>query len=255
MKLALAIDERNPTAIEAAEDLSARYGFVDESVADATVVVGGDGFMLHTLHRFLREERTHPVYGLNCGTVGFLMNRYAVEDLHERVEAAMQTELHPLEMRATDGEGRDVHELAINEVALFRASAQTARIRVHLDGRERLQGLRGDGVLLSTAAGSTAYNRSAGGPIIPLDARLLALTPIAAFDPRAWRGALLPCESHVRFTVEEAHKRPVNATADSREVADVREVEVEERSDLSLLLRFDPGHTLEGRILQEQFAT
>lgn len=255
MDLALYADERNPDAAAAGTHLRERYEFVPAAEANAGVVVGGDGYMLHTLHRMLAEETGLPLYGLNRGTIGFLMNTYEADDLPKRVASAVATVLHPLQMTVTTTQDEQAVELAINEVALFRASAQTAKIRITLDGEIGLSELVGDGVLVSTAAGSTAYNRSAGGPIVPLSARMMAVTPIAAFHPRGWRGALLAYDSRIRFDVLQGTKRPVHATADSREVADVACVEVIERSDLSLRLLFDPGHGLEARIIEEQFVT
>lgn len=256
MKLALVADDRNPGAAEAARALRGREPFVDEGAADVRVVVGGDGFMLHVLQQQLRAGDDRPLYGIDRGTVGFLMNSYEPDGslLSERVEQAEITPLHPLEMEALDGEGQWHRELAINEVALSRGSAQTAKIRVIVDDEVCLDALAGDGVLVSTAAGSTAYNRSAGGPIIPLGAPLLALTPVAPFHPSRWRGALLSSDSEVRFQVLEREKRPVHATADTRELRYVSEVTVRELSDTTLRLLFDPGHGLESRILREQFA-
>lgn len=255
MDLTLIADARNPLALDAATSLRARHAFVDEDEADVAVVVGGDGFMLHTLHRLLGDGRDLPLYGLNRGTVGFLMNAFRVDGLDDRVAEAVATVLRPLEMTAVTMDGEHVVELAINEVALVRASAQTAKIRISLDDAVGLDQLVGDGVLVATAAGSTAYNRSAGGPIVPVAARLLTLTPIAAFHPRGWRGALLACDNVVHFEVSEPHKRPVNATADSREVHNVTTVSVRECPDRALRLLFDPGHGLETRIVAEQFVT
>lgn len=250
--MALIADLGNPKARQAASDLTGRYTFVMEASADVGIVVGGDGFMLHTLHRLLHEGRSLPLYGLNCGTVGFLLNRYQPEQLTERVVQAQSTVLHPLQMRTVDTAGHETTRLAINEVSLIRASAQSARIRVGVDGREQFVDLLGDGLVVSTAAGSTAYNRSAGGPIIPLTARLLAVTPVAAFRPRGWRGALLASDAEIRLYVLEGDKRPVKAAADHQEVDGVREVVISERPEQAMTLLFDPNHTLEARILAEQ---
>lgn len=254
MDLALIVDERNERARSAAAELRARRTFVEEGAAHVWVVVGGDGHMLRTLHRLLEEERSVRVYGLNLGTVGFLMNRWEDTDVTARIEAAEPAVLHPLEMRARRRDGAEERLRAINEVSLFRASAQTAKLRVRVDGDTAVDVLLGDGVLVSTAAGSTAYNRSAGGPIIPLGADLLAVTPIAPFRPRGWKGALLPGSSTVCLEVLDPEKRPVQAAADSRQVDDVIRVDVREQSDAPLELLFDPGHGLEARILREQFA-
>lgn len=250
---ALIVDIGNPRAVQAADDLARRYTFVAEEDADVGVVVGGDGFMLRTLHRLLDEQRRLPLYGLNLGTVGFLLNRYEPQGLIERVAQAQPTALYPLQLRAVHGGGSVTTRLAINEVSLIRASVQTALLRVRVDGQVQMQELLGDGLVVSTAAGSTAYNRSAGGPILPLTARLLAVTPVAAFRPRGWRGALLTSDAEIRLEVLAADKRPVNAAADHHEVDDVREVIIAEQPERSMTLLFDRSHTLEARILAEQF--
>ncbi|HSK91994.1 MAG TPA: NAD kinase [Euzebyales bacterium] len=252
-RIALIADADNRKAERAADELRERYPFVPEAQADVGVVVGGDGFMLRTLHRLLDERRDLPLYGLNCGTVGFLLNRYEPQDLTERVQQARPTALHPIRLRAKDRRGHVTTRLAINEVSLLRASVQTARIRIVVDGDEQLHELLGDGLVVSTAAGSTAYNRSAGGPILPLTAPLLALTPVAAFQPRGWRGALLPSDAEIRLEVLTAGKRPVNAAADHHQVDDVHEVVIAEQPQRSMTLLFDRSHTLESRILAEQF--
>ena len=215
------------------------------------MALGGDGMMLETQHRML--GRNLPVYGMNCGSVGFLMNEYREDGLAERLAAAQAATLHPLRMRAFTGAGTPVEALAINEVSLLRETRQAAKIRVMVDGKTRLEELICDGILVSTPAGSTAYNLSAHGPIIPLGANLLPLTPISAFRPRRWRGALLPAEAEVVFEVLEAEKRPVSATADYTEVRDVRRVEVREDRTVSLTMLFDPDHGLSERIIAEQF--
>lgn len=238
-------------AQEAARALRARYGEVPPEEADVIVALGGDGAMLETQHRFL--GRNIPVYGMNCGSVGFLMNDYRLEGLPERVAAAQASVLHPLRMDVTALDGRQHTALAINEVSLLRETRQAAKIRILVDGRERLPELICDGVLVCTPAGSTAYNLSAHGPIIPLGANLLALTPISAFRPRRWRGALLPADAQVRFEVLEAEKRPVAAVADYVEVREVQSVDVREDRDVSLTMLFDPGHSLSERIIAEQF--
>jgi NAD+ kinase len=230
--------------------LAARYGDADPAHADVIVALGGDGAMLETQHRFLGENR--PVYGMNRGSVGFLMNDYREDALPERLAAAQAAQLHPLRMRA-EAAGGPAEALAINEVSLLRETRQAAKLRILVDGKARLAELVCDGVLISTPAGSTAYNLSAHGPIVPLDARLLPLTPISAFRPRRWRGALLPSSAGVVFEVLEPDKRPVSATADSTEVRDVRRVEVREDRGVTLTMLFDPDHSLSERIIAEQF--
>ena len=231
--------------------LVARYGSASEDEADMVVALGGDGFMLETLHRFLR--RGLPVYGMNRGSVGFLMNDYREDDLPARLAAAQTATVHPLRMLASHEHGAPVEALAINEVSLLRESRQAAKIRILVDGKARLPELICDGVLVSTPAGSTAYNLSAHGPIVPLGANLLPLTPISAFRPRRWRGALLPSDATVVFDILEPDKRPVAAVADYTEVRDVTRVEVREARDVSLTLMFDPDHGLSERIIAEQF--
>lgn len=253
--VALVTDTSNARAVEAAEELTRLHTFCPEQEAEVMVVVGGDGFMLQTLHRVLNGPRDDVrLYGLNRGTVGFLMNSYQpVDDIADRLADAEPTVIHPLELAATDGDGARWCELAINEIALLRSSPQSAALRLRVDGDVVMEELVGDGVIVATSAGSTAYNRSAGGPIVPLDAELLAVTPIAAFRPRGWGGALLPTTTHLAIDVLDPLKRPVTATADSRQIADVRLVEIRPRLDLARTLLFDPGHGLEHRILQEQF--
>jgi NAD+ kinase len=208
--------------------------------------------MLETLHAFM--GRDVPIYGMNCGSVGFLMNDYGEDDILERLEKAEAARIHPLRAKGRDIRGRPFNALAINDVAILRETRQTAKIRITIDGRERLPELIADGVLVATPAGSTAYNYSAHGPIVPIDSRLLALTPISAFRPRRWRGALLHHNAKVRFDVLEPEARPVSATADNQEFRDVAYVEVEEDPDLTLTMLFDDGHALEERMLTEQFA-
>jgi NAD+ kinase len=240
-----------PMAQEARSRLVARYGEVAAEEAGVLVALGGDGFMLETLHQTLGRSR--PVYGMNCGSVGFLMNSYAEDDLPGRLARAQEAVLHPLHMHAATRDGR-VHEaLALNEVSLLRQLRQAAKIRILVDGRVRLAELICDGVLVSTPAGSTAYNLSAHGPIVPLSANLLPLTPISAFRPRRWRGALLPSTAQVLFEVMEPDKRPVAAVADFTEVRDVISVSVREDRGLSALVLFDPDQGLSERIIVEQF--
>ncbi|MCC7321433.1 MAG: NAD kinase [Rubellimicrobium sp.] len=240
-----------PLAEEARRALVARYGDAPLERAEVVVALGGDGFMLQTLHAL--EGREVPVYGMNRGTVGFLMNTYAEEGLPERLAAAEETVINPLRMRATTADGRIEEALAINEVSLLRAGPQAARLRILVDGRERLAELICDGALVSTPAGSTAYNYSAHGPVLPIGSEVLALTAIAPFRPRRWRGALLPKAAEVVFEVLDAGKRPVMATADASPARDVLRVEIRSETALRHRLLFDPGHGLEERVLREQF--
>jgi len=240
-----------PEARQALAQLTRRYGNTDPKHADAIVALGGDGFMLQTLHRYMNDKV--PIYGMNRGSVGFLMNEYREDDLIGRLERAEISRIHPLSMVAVDVGGRTHHELAINEVSLFRETYQAAKLRISVDGKVRLEELICDGVLVATPAGSTAYNLSAYGPILPINAPLLALTPISPFRPRRWRGALLPRAAHIDIDVLEANKRPVSAVADHFEVRSVARVSVEEAGDIELLMMFDPGHSLDERILSEQF--
>jgi NAD+ kinase len=238
-------------AQEARARLEARYGPVSPLEADTIVALGGDGFMLETLHRYL--DRGVPVYGMNCGTIGFLMNQFGEDDLPERLGRAEEVTLHPLRMAAATLGGESLDALAINEVSLLRQSRQAAKLSISVDGITRLEELICDGIMVATPAGSTAYNLSAYGPIMPMGAQLLALTPISAFRPRRWRGALLPNSANVIFEVLEPRKRPVSATADFTEVRDVVRVQVHEDTSVSLHLLFDPEHNLEERIVKEQF--
>ncbi len=238
-------------AQKAKQALAGLYGQVDMEKADVIVALGGDGFMLHMLHS--TEDIDVPVYGMNCGTVGFLMNEYSKEDLPARLTAAEETVINPLAMRAVKADGT-VHEaLAINEVSLLRAGPQAAKLQISVDGRVRMEELICDGALLATPAGSTAYNYSAHGPIVPIGSDVLALTAMSAFRPRRWRGALLPKSAVVRFDVNEPDKRPVMADADSRSVRDVVSVEIRSADHIRHRILFDPGHGLEERLIREQF--
>jgi len=228
-----------------------RYGNVEPEDADVIVALGGDGFMLHTLHATQRLGA--PVYGMNCGTFGFLMNEFNEEDLPERLAAALEENINPLSLLAECSDGSRHQGLAINEVSLLRSGPQAAKLRISVDGKTRLEELVCDGALLSTPAGSTAYNYSAHGPILPIASEVLALTAMAAFRPRRWRGALLPKTSKVRFDVLEPDKRPVMAEADSRAVRDVVWVEIASADDVVHCILFDPGHGLEERLTREQF--
>ena len=239
-----------PDARTAAARLAAMYGQSAVAEADVLVALGGDGFVLEMLHAHMGTGR--PIYGMNRGSVGFLMNDYVEEGLRERIAAATAETIRPLEMIATTASGEQ-RLLAINEVSLFRQSAQAAKLRIVIDDKERLQELVCDGVMVATPAGSTAYNLSAHGPILPIDAPLLALTPVSPFRPRRWRGALLPNRSTVRFEVLEGDKRPVNAVADHAEVRSVVSVEVREARETTAVLLFDASHSWDERILAEQF--
>ncbi len=238
-------------ATEARERLVACYGDCPPEQASVVVALGGDGFMLETIHRVLPLHV--PVYGMNCGSVGFLMNSFSEEDLPTRLAHAQEAELYPLRMHTVSGDGTEAEALAFNEVSLLRQLRQTSKIRVTVDGRVRLPELMCDGILISTPAGSTAYNLSAHGPIVPLSANLLPLTPISAFRPRRWRGALLPSTAKVVFEVLEADKRPTAAVADFTEVRDVISVSVSEDRSVSITVLFDPDRALSERIIAEQF--
>src|SRR5690606_20347948 len=235
----------------ALKTLETRYGRSEEDDADVIVVLGGDGLMLQTLHRFMNTGK--PIYGMNRGSVGFLMNEYAEDALIERIRAASIGEIHPLVMEAVDQPGTIHHALAIHEVSLLRQTNPAAKLRISVDGRIRLEELICDGVLVATPAGSTAYNLSAHGPILPIDAQLLALTPISAFRPRRWRGALLPDHVVVQIDVLEHDKRPVSAAADHKEIRRVTRVTIREDRNAKSLIAFDAQHSWDERILTEMF--
>ena len=240
-----------PEAQDARQRLIARYGDHDSNAADVVVALGGDGFMLETLHACMSFNR--PIYGMNRGSVGFLMNDYAEDGLLERIAASERAAIHPLAMATQDAHGARHEAVAINEVSLLRQTRQTAKLKLAIDGKARMEELVCDGVMVATPAGSTAYNLSAHGPIIPIDARVLALTPISAFRPRRWRGALLSHTAKVSIEVLEADKRPVSAVADNFEVRDVLSVEISETREIELVMLFDAGRSLEERVLAEQF--
>jgi len=229
----------------------AKYGDCKPENAEVIVVLGGDGQMLQTLHNNMNLNI--PVYGMNFGSVGFLMNSYDQKDLHARIENAKPNIIHPLVMQATDENGKIHTALALNEVSLFRSSSQAAKIEILVDGKSRISELICDGVLLATPAGSTAYNLSAHGPILPIDSPLLALTPISPFRPRRWRGAILPNSAKVQFSIIKPKRRPVSVVADNRQYTNVTQVTVKEDRSNKVTLLFDPGHSLEERVLNEQF--
>lgn len=240
-----------PDAQHARDECVARYGQHSAEDADGIVALGGDGMMLHTVNTFLNSEK--PIYGMNKGTIGFLMNEYALDDLPRRIAEAVSTRIYPLSMTTLGMNGETSHALAMNEVSLLRQSYQAAKLRISIDGTVRLNELICDGVLVATPQGSTAYNFSAQGPIIPLRAPLLALTPISPFRPRRWNGALLPNQSHVKIEILEPEKRPVNAVADHTEVKSVAQVHIHEDQSRSGIILFDASHSWEERILNEQF--
>jgi NAD+ kinase len=249
------IADSSPKAQKAYNELSARYSFVrlgrKRTRFDVIVVLGGDGFMLQVLHKYMNWDV--PFYGMNCGSVGFLMNDYSPHNLLEKLEKARKSILHPLSMFTRTVSGREKQVLAINEVSLFRETRQAAKMKASIDHVVRIQEMICDGVLVSTPAGSTAYNFSAGGPIIPLGANIIALTPLGPFRPRRWRGALLKHDTSIYFEILEPDKRPVSAVADFTEIRDVVSVSVSEERKISIPLLFDPEHNLEERIIKEQF--
>jgi len=240
-----------PDAVSAAETLRAQYGDAPPKNADVIVALGGDGLMLQALHRFMSSGK--PIYGMNRGSVGFLMNEYHPDDLLNRIAAAKTETIRPLTMQVTTAGGDEESALAINEVSLLRQSYQAAKLRLSIDGKVRLEELSCDGILVATPAGSTAYNLSAHGPIIPINAPLLALTPISPFRPRRWRGALLPNHVEVCIEVLEREKRPVNAVADHTEFKSIRSVTIAEDRNTKGLIMFDPDRSWDERILTEQF--
>jgi len=245
------VSSGTPEAEKARTVLCAKYGNCAFEEAEVIVALGGDGLMLETLHKVM--DSGTPVYGMNFGSIGFLMNDYDADDLIQRLADAEPTVIHPLRMTATDKAGKQHTAVALNEVSLLRTSYQAAKIEILIDGKPRLEELVCDGVLVATPAGSTAYNLSAHGPILPIEAPLLALTPISPFRPRRWRGAILSNRAEVTFRIREIDKRPVNAVADSKEFVDVMEVKVSESRSHSVTLLFDPGHSLDERVLNEQF--
>ncbi len=252
MKIAIVASQSNKSQ-QSLYELKKRYAdyMTNEKEADVIIALGGDGFMLHTLHYFIKEAK--PVFGMRRGTVGFLMNRYSSDGLIQRLEKSQITTLHPLKMLATTTNGEHHEALAINEVSLLRQTRQSSRIGISINGQNKIEQLIGDGIILATPGGSTAYNLSAHGPVLPLGADILALTPISPFRPRRWKGAIIPSNAYVKFNVQDCDKRPVSATADNFEVRDVDCVEVFEDKSVELRLLFDPEHRLEDRIINEQF--
>ncbi|MBL4895040.1 MAG: NAD kinase [Emcibacter sp.] len=249
-KIALVASDTD-AAQDAASALRNRYDFVNVDEADVIVALGGDGFILHFIHEIMPHKAS--IFGMNKGTVGFLLNDYHEEGLVERIKASTPITLHPLRMTAETQDGRQVEALAINEVSLLRQTRQTAKIRILVDGKVRMEELVCDGIMLATPAGSTAYNLSAHGPIIPMNADIMAMTPISAFRPRRWKGALLPHNSEVTFEILDPAKRPVSAVADTREVRHIAKVSIKQDRSIKINLLFDSHHTLEERILNEQF--
>ncbi len=257
-KIAVVAARNNSKALETKDLLVKKYNFIDltdnhRNVAaiDLVVAIGGDGLMLHLLHEY--EKSQTALYGVNCGTIGFLMNSFNAENFLENLEKAQESKLYPLRMNVVDAAGQNHSHIAINEIALLRQSSQAAKIRIEVNGRERINVLAADGVLVSTAAGSTAYNLSAGGPIIPFGSEILALTPISPFRPRNWHGALLPANSKIKLEVLNFETRPVSATADFNSVQNIKSVEVFEDRSINFKILFDPNHSLEERIIREQF--
>jgi NAD+ kinase len=238
-------------ALAARDELIRLYGDVPANEADVIVALGGDGFMLQTLHSTMNSGKL--VYGMNCGSVGFLMNDYKTDGLHDRICFAVENAFHPLKMTTRNADGSNSSALAINEVYLFRQSYQAAKLRVEIDGHVRLEELICDGLMVATPAGSTAYNLSAHGPILPLDAPLLAMTPVSAFRPRRWRGALLPNRVTVDIHILEAEKRPVNAVADNTEIKSILHVRIAQSEDMTARILSDPDRSWSDRILAEQF--
>ncbi len=256
-RIAVIAAKKNLAAIARKDALVAKYGFIDltsdqknVTEIDLVVAIGGDGLMLHLLHEYAGKM---PIYGVNCGTVGFLMNSPNEENFLETLAKAQESTLYPLRMEVVDANNQTHSHIAINEVALLRQSSQAAKIKIEINGRERISCLAADGILVATPAGSTAYNLSAGGPIIPFGSEILALTPISPFRPRNWSGALLPANSKIRLEVLNFESRPVSATADSKEVKNVKEVIIFEERNVQFKILFDPNHSLEERIIREQF--
>ena len=246
------VGSRSAAATAAMEELVTAHGNTAVEECDVIVALGGDGFVLHCLHQYGHLNKA--IYGMNRGTVGFLLNEYRLEGLHERIAAAQEEELRPLKMHAESVDGKVTEALAFNEVSILRCSSQSANVRIVVDGEERLDKLICDGALVATAAGSTAYNLSAHGPVLPIGSDMLALTPISPFRPRRWRGALLPSSAEIRLENLDPAKRPVIASADHTEIDNVAQLSVTTSDDIAVRMLFDPGHSLNDRILREQFS-
>ena len=251
-KITFIASETNP-ATEAKKKLTELYGNSDIKDAEFIVALGGDGQMLQVLHQFIGSGI--PIYGMNCGSIGFLMNELSFDNLDKKLENSEMTEINPLKMSVTDISGKEHTEIAINEVALTRTTYQAAKLKISINNKVRLHELISDGLLISTPAGSTAYNLSADGPILPINARLMALTPTSPFRPRRWKGALLDINSIVEIDVIDPEYRKVNATADSHEIMDAKKIIISNDETLSLKIMFDPDHNLEERIITEQFSS
>lgn len=256
--IAVIAAKNNLKALEKKDFLVSKYGFRDATEnhkeideIELVIAIGGDGLMLHLLHEY--ESNPLPIYGINCGTVGFLMNSFCEKDFLNSLESSIESEINPLRMKVTDTENKIHSHIAINEVAILRQSSQAIKIRIEINGQERIGCLTGDGILVATSAGSTAYNLSAGGQIIPFGSKLLALTPISPFRPRNWHGAILPADSKIKFTLLDPSLRPASATADSTEIKNIKEVLVFEDRSITFKILFDPNHSLEERIVREQF--
>ena len=252
MNISFYAAKHKPRAQQALAELKGLYGDVKPEEADTICVLGGDGTMLHALHEYADYQA--PIFGMNLGTLGFLLNKYKREDLIERIEKARRFTIHPLEMIAIDKNGKEHKQIAFNEVSVLRETHNSAKLKISIDDTVRLPELVCDGILISTPVGSTAYNSSAGGPILPLSANILPITPISAFRPRRWPGALVRNDARVTIEVLKPVERPVSVTADSKEVRDVREITVKESSDVTKTLLFDDNNTLVDRIFKEQFA-
>ncbi len=258
-KIAIIAALSNKKAISIKDSLVKKYSFVDLTKNnikpkgfDLIIAIGGDGLILHLLHKY--QDCNIPIYGINCGTVGFLMNSFNENDnLLEKLALSIQTKIYPLKMKAIDVKGKKHCHIAINEVAITRKSSQSVRIAIEINGQQRIANLSADGVLVATPAGSTAYNFSAGGPIIPFGSKILTLTPICPFRPRKWHGALIPSTSRIKFTILDHEKRPALATADYSEVKNVKEIQVSQDKNSPFIIVFDPDHSLEERIIREQF--
>jgi NAD+ kinase len=260
-KIVIVAASSNQQAIELKDRLVKKFNFTDLTnneednfnlaEFDLVIAVGGDGLMLKMLHKF--QKYNLPIYGINFGTIGFLMNKFEEDLLIEKINNANTSILHPLKMITTDIENNIAENIAINEVSLLRQTSQTAKIKILINNKERIDYLAADGVLVSTAAGSTAYNFSVNGPIIPLESQILALTPISPFRPRKWRGAIIPANSEIKFEILEANNRKVSASADSRTIINVKEVKIYEDRSIAFKILFDPNHSLEERIIAEQF--